>query len=120
MKSGDERVERGKAEDEGPSDLKDPNLAAKECAMLCNLITAESFSGDTNDYSAAEVVYEENENFMEGIQIKPFNLEKEREEGYFDAEGNFVEYINENEIKVKQLCLTGLLHSCLKIKKTSL
>ena len=67
--------------------------------MLCNLITAESFSGDTNDYSAAEVVYEENENFMEGIQIKPFNLEKEREEGYFDAEGNFVEHINENEIK---------------------
>ncbi|KAB5563780.1 hypothetical protein DKX38_003834 [Salix brachista] len=100
VKSGDERVERGKAEDEGPSDLKDPRLAAKERAMLRILNTAEGLSGDPNDASAAEVVYEENENFVEdGIQIEPFNLEKEREEGYFDAEGNFVEYINENEIK---------------------
>uniref|UniRef100_A0A6N2KJL4 OCRE domain-containing protein n=1 Tax=Salix viminalis TaxID=40686 RepID=A0A6N2KJL4_SALVM len=100
VKSGDERVERGKAEDEGPSDVKDPRLAAKERAMLRNLNTAEGLSGDPNDASAAEVAYEENENFVEdGIQIEPFNLEKEREEGYFDAEGNFVEYINENEIK---------------------
>ncbi|KAJ6389664.1 hypothetical protein OIU77_027897 [Salix suchowensis] len=100
VKSGDERVERGKAEDEGPSDVKDPRLAAKERAMLRNLNTAEGLGGDPNDASAAEVVYEENENFVEdGIQIEPFNLEKEREEGYFDAEGNFVEYINENEIK---------------------
>ncbi|XP_011004970.1 PREDICTED: LIN1-like protein [Populus euphratica] len=100
VKSVDERVDRGKAEEEGPSDLKDPRLAAKERAMLRNLITDEGFSGNINDASAAEVAYEENENFVEdGIQIEPFNLEKEREEGYFDAEGNFVEYINENEIK---------------------
>lgn len=30
-------------------------------------------------------------------------MEKEREEGYFDAEGNFVEFVNENEIKVSIL-----------------
>lgn len=50
------------------------------------------------------VFWQENENFVEdGIQIEPFNLEKEREEGYFDADGNFVEYVNENEIKVNIL-----------------
>jgi hypothetical protein len=60
---------------------------------------------------------QENENFVEdGIQIEPFNLEKEREEGYFDAEGNFVEYINQNEIKVKQT-LSYCLHSCLRLQK---
>ena len=36
----------------------------------------------------------------DGIQIEPFNLDKERDEGYFDAGENFVEYVNENEIKV--------------------
>lgn len=36
----------------------------------------------------------------DGIQIEPFNLRQEREEGYFDANGNFVEYAKENEIKV--------------------
>ena len=54
----DERVDRGKAEEEGPSDLKDPRLAAKERAMLRNLITDEGFSGHINDASAAEVAYE--------------------------------------------------------------
>ncbi|KAG6792482.1 hypothetical protein POTOM_001632 [Populus tomentosa] len=96
VKSGDEIVDRSKAGEEGPSERKDPRLAAKERAILRNEITAQIFSEDTNDPSAAE----ENENFVEdGIQIEPFNLEKEREEGYFDAEGNFVEYINQNEIK---------------------
>ncbi|KAI5602878.1 hypothetical protein BDE02_01G183100 [Populus trichocarpa] len=100
VKSGDEIVDRSKAGEEGPSERKDPRLAAKERAILRNEITAQIFSEDTNDPSAAEVAYEENENFVEdGIQIEPFNLEKEREEGYFDAEGNFVEYINQNEIK---------------------
>ena len=26
------------------------------------------------------------------IPLEPFNLRKEREEGYFDAEGNYIEY----------------------------
>lgn len=57
---------------------------------------------------------QENENFVEdGILIEPFNLEKEKEEGYFDAEGNFVEYIIQNEIKVKRT----RLHSFLRLQK---
>uniref|UniRef100_A0A6N2MPM6 OCRE domain-containing protein n=1 Tax=Salix viminalis TaxID=40686 RepID=A0A6N2MPM6_SALVM len=100
VKTGDETVDRSKAEEEGPSERKDPRLAAKERALLRNEITAQIFCEDTNDASAAEVAYEENENFVEdGILIEPFNLEKEKEEGYFDAEGNFVEYIIQNEIK---------------------
>lgn len=48
--------------------------------------------------------WQDNENFVEdGIQIEPFNLDKERQEGYFDAQGNFVEYVSEKEIKVKYL-----------------
>nr|TKW32904.1 LOW QUALITY PROTEIN: hypothetical protein SEVIR_2G197600v2 [Setaria viridis] len=33
------------------------------------------------------------------IRIEPFNLERKREEGYFDENGNFVEYARGNEIK---------------------
>lgn len=34
----------------------------------------------------------------DGITIEPFNLNQEREEGYFDAEGNYVEYrLNDDE-----------------------
>lgn len=48
--------------------------------------------------------WQDNESFVEdGIQIEPFNLDKERQEGYFDAEGNFVEYVDDKEIKVKTL-----------------
>ena len=47
--------------------------------------------------------WQENENFdADGIQLEPFNLDKEREEGYFDAAGNFVEYVNDKEIKVRR------------------
>ena len=50
------------------------------------------------------VFWQDNESFVDdGIQIEPFNLDKEREEGYFDADGNFVEYVNENEIKVNTI-----------------
>lgn len=48
--------------------------------------------------------WQDNETFVEeGVQIDPFNLDKEREEGYFDANGNYVEYVNENQIKVANL-----------------
>ncbi|KAK9163172.1 hypothetical protein Syun_004074 [Stephania yunnanensis] len=44
--------------------------------------------------------WQDNTNFVEdGIRIVPFNLDQEREEGYFDVEGNFVEYVSEKEIK---------------------
>ncbi|KAJ3677297.1 hypothetical protein LUZ60_003021 [Juncus effusus] len=52
------------------------------------------------DLSKAEIRYQENVNFVEdGIQIEPFNLDNEREEGYFDANGNYVEYARDNQIK---------------------
>ncbi|KAH7575500.1 hypothetical protein ACOSP7_004863 [Xanthoceras sorbifolium] len=105
VKAGDEVavVDKGKAVDDGPRDLHDPRLAAKERASRRNQITYELCSeekGIVTDISAAEMTYQENENFVDdGIQIEPFNLDKEREEGYFDAQGNFVEYVNDNEIK---------------------
>ncbi|XP_022141936.1 CD2 antigen cytoplasmic tail-binding protein 2 [Momordica charantia] len=103
VKPGDAFVDKGKAE-ESPKDLTDPRFAAKERAKRRNQMTADLFSeenrGLVNNISAAEVTYEDSENFeADGIQIEPFNLDKEREEGYFDADGNFVEYVNDNEIK---------------------
>lgn len=38
----------------------------------------------------------------EGTQLEPFNLKKEREDGYFDAEGNYVEYRQENDARVSR------------------
>ncbi|XP_021282775.1 protein LIN1 isoform X3 [Herrania umbratica] len=103
VKPGEEAVNRVDVED-GSGDLKDPRLAAKDRAKRRSQITTELFTedgrGTLNDVSTAEVAYEDNENFVDdGIQIEPFNLNKEREEGYFDADGNFVEYVNDNEIK---------------------
>lgn len=47
------------------------------------------------------IFWQGNENLDEdGVPIEPFNLDKEREEGYFDAQGNFVEYVKDKEIKV--------------------
>lgn len=52
--------------------------------------------------------WQENEAFNdEGVTVEPFNLDKEREEGYFDENGNYVEYVNQNEIKVMKI-LTDL------------
>ena len=40
-------------------------------------------------------------NFIDdGIEIEPFNLDQEREEGYFDESGNFVEFARGNDMKV--------------------
>lgn len=45
--------------------------------------------------------WQDDDDFVQdGIQIEPFNLKQEREEGYFDADMNFVEFVNEKEIKV--------------------
>ncbi|KAK7331708.1 hypothetical protein VNO80_28445 [Phaseolus coccineus] len=106
VKSGDEVVEEGNVE-EGEVDIMNPQVAAKAAKERANRrtqFTAELLSEGTGgigiDFSVAEVTYEDNENFVDdGIQIEPFNLDKEREEGYFDAAGNFVEYVRENEIK---------------------
>ncbi|XP_058771741.1 uncharacterized protein LOC131645100 isoform X2 [Vicia villosa] len=88
--------------EENVNDLSNPIVAAKERVKRRNQITAELLSEENGgvSISAAEVTYEDNEDFVDdGIQIEPFNLDKEREEGYFDASGNFVEYVRENEIK---------------------
>ncbi|KAJ7946718.1 CD2 antigen cytoplasmic tail-binding protein 2 [Quillaja saponaria] len=103
VKSGEEIVDKGNAEND-PNDLLNRRVVAKARAKRRNQMTAELFSqenrGILNDISAAEVTYEDNANFVDdGIQIEPFNLDKEREEGYFDADGNFVEYFNDNDIK---------------------
>ncbi|CAI0448499.1 unnamed protein product [Linum tenue] len=82
------------------ADDADARLAATERAKRRNQITAELFDGEVNDVSAAEVTYEDNDSFVDdGVQMEPFNLDREREEGYFDAQGNFVEYVNENDFK---------------------
>ncbi|KAE8729598.1 hypothetical protein F3Y22_tig00003507pilonHSYRG00125 [Hibiscus syriacus] len=103
VKPGEEAVNRVDIVD-GSCDLTDPRFAAKERAKRHCQITTELFAEDgrgmLNDVSAAEVSYEDNENFIDdGVQIEPFNLDKEREEGYFDVEGNFVEYVANKEIK---------------------
>lgn len=104
VKPGDDVVvDKGKAVDDGQTDLTDPRFAAKERANRRNQMTYELCSEENRgiiNISAAEETYEDNENFVDdGIHIEPFNLDKEREEGYFDADGNFVEYVNDNEIK---------------------
>ena len=48
----------------------------------------------------------------EGVTIEPFNLKQEREEGYFDADGNYVEYRNDNNVKV-YLRTTTIIIECL-------
>ncbi|CAJ2655008.1 unnamed protein product [Trifolium pratense] len=87
------------------NDLSNPVLAAKERMKRRNEIIAELLCEEdeiiSNNISAAEVKYKENKNFVEdGIHIEPFNLDKEREEGYFDASEHYVEYVRDNnEIK---------------------
>ncbi|XP_074558938.1 uncharacterized protein LOC141814883 isoform X2 [Curcuma longa] len=78
----------------------DPGLAAKERSKRRNKMRESEVLGDQVDSRSGEVQYEDNTNFEDdGIQIEPFNLKQEREEGYFDENGNFVEYAKQNEVK---------------------
>ncbi|RAL44988.1 hypothetical protein DM860_003747 [Cuscuta australis] len=86
------------------SGWKNARDAATVRAMHRNKVTNELLEeenrGMAPDIALAEETYEENEIFIDdGIQIEPFNLEKEREEGYFDANGNYVEYAYERDVK---------------------
>ncbi|KAG0609582.1 hypothetical protein M758_8G195400 [Ceratodon purpureus] len=79
----------------GPILSTDPRLAAKERAMQRTVLHEQLISSE--DVALVEdVVAAEEEGDMlrleDGITIEPFNLNQEREEGYFDAEGNYVEY----------------------------
>ncbi|XAR53058.1 hypothetical protein NMG60_11021453 [Bertholletia excelsa] len=107
VKPGDEKVDVFQPSDDGASEWSKPHLAAKERAMRRKQTTGEAAqiipeesSEMLHDISAAEVHYEDDETLVDdGIQIEPFNLDQEREEGYFDEQGHYVEYVNENEIK---------------------
>ncbi|CAL0309509.1 unnamed protein product [Lupinus luteus] len=108
VKQGDEVVNTQKFEgEEDATDLIDPIAvanAAKERSKRRHQSTADLFIEESetalNDLSEAEESYEENENFVDdGIQIEPFNLSKEKEEGFFDPAGNYVEFVRDNEIK---------------------
>ncbi|ONK74039.1 uncharacterized protein A4U43_C03F2160 [Asparagus officinalis] len=98
---GDGVVHRRDDEDEDLDAVVDPRLAAKERAKRRSQIREEELFRDQQaDVSAAEVYYDENTKFEDdGIEIEPFNLKQEREEGYFDASGNYVEYVGQNQIK---------------------
>ncbi|GAA0154605.1 RNA splicing factor [Lithospermum erythrorhizon] len=92
-------------EEAKPVGAREPRLAAQERVMRRNQITAELLDEEyreiLDDISRAEFHdYKDNETFIDGdIQLEPFNLSREREEGYFDADGNYVEYMKENAIK---------------------
>ncbi|MQM17055.1 hypothetical protein Taro_050022 [Colocasia esculenta] len=83
-----------------------PEHAAKERAKRRSLKRENDLfkdqvgAGGVEDIARAEVHYEVNDSFEDdGIKIEPFNLKQEREEGYFDTEGNYVEYVAKDEIK---------------------
>ncbi|KAI3941115.1 hypothetical protein MKX01_001543 [Papaver californicum] len=85
-----------------PVEIFDTKVAAHERAkrriqMIDDLISGE----EPNAIDKAEVrTYKENANFEEdGTVIEPFNLEQEKEEGYFDDNGNFVHYATDKGIK---------------------
>ncbi|CAN8298836.1 unnamed protein product [Cochlearia groenlandica] len=76
---------------------REARAAAVERARIRNRNTTELFIDDDDEPG---VFYEDDGNRTEdGIQIEAFSLDREKEEGYFDAHGNFVEYVREKEDK---------------------
>ncbi|CAK9151663.1 unnamed protein product [Ilex paraguariensis] len=78
-------------------------LAAKEREIRRDQFNAELLReenrGMTDEITRAEVQYDDDDTFVQdGIRIEPFNLTEEREEGYFDDSGNFVEFMCDSEI----------------------
>ncbi|XP_063936339.1 uncharacterized protein LOC108224648 isoform X2 [Daucus carota subsp. sativus] len=76
-------------------------IAARERALRRKMnIPADEDTDMLHDISVAEVRYQDNDTFVDdGVNIEPFNLEKENKEGFFDETGNYVEYVNEKQIK---------------------
>ncbi|NP_001143950.1 uncharacterized protein LOC100276763 [Zea mays] len=82
--------------------MLNPELAAERRARQrhVQLKEGDDAKGGAAEVKGFEVRYNDSVNFVDdGIRIEPFNLEREREEGYFDENGNFVEYARGNEIK---------------------
>ncbi|GJP73204.1 hypothetical protein CLOP_g3943, partial [Closterium sp. NIES-67] len=79
-------------------DSADPRVAAQARAQQRK--RGKNKWGDTafggvEDVVGAEEDFQGEEEEKEAIE--PFNLQQEREEGYFDAEGNYVEYREDTE-----------------------
>ncbi|KAF0893946.1 hypothetical protein E2562_033367 [Oryza meyeriana var. granulata] len=85
---------------EGIDGLINPELAAERRARRRHRKDEDDQQGAASDVRGFEVRYEDGANLVDdGIRLEPFNLEQEREEGYFDENGNFVEYTRGNDIK---------------------
>ena len=56
-----------------------------------------------DDLEDVEEILEQEED--EGIQLEPFNLAKEREEGHFDEGGNYVEHREEEDASLQDAWL---------------
>ncbi|TVU09345.1 hypothetical protein EJB05_42815 [Eragrostis curvula] len=79
--------------------VMNPELAAERRARQRHQREKDD-TQSTAEVKGFEVRYDDGVNFVDdGIRIEPFNLEQEREEGYFDENGNFVEYAKGNELK---------------------
>lgn len=71
-----------------------------------------------DDVAAAEAAYDEPDELWteDGIPIEPFHLKREREEGYFDVDGNYVEYALKDADDAWLSSLAGA-NSCLNLCK---
>ena len=58
----------------------------------------------------AEADYDEPDELMDwdGVPLEPFNLKAERERGYFDAEGNYLEFSNPEDNDAWLASLAGV------------
>lgn len=68
--------------------------------------TTKSFQEEPFNFSSLVQDYDDEHGLVrddEGTKLEPFNLKKEREDGYFDAEGNYVEYRQENDARVSEM-----------------
>ncbi|GJN34138.1 hypothetical protein PR202_gb22780 [Eleusine coracana subsp. coracana] len=102
-KHRDSAAERSDAAPFDIDSVMNPELAAERRARQRHQREKDDAQGNTAEVKVFEVRYDDGVNFVDdGIRIEPFNLEQEREEGYFDENGNFVEYARGNELKVLQ------------------
>ncbi|CAH8282005.1 unnamed protein product [Eruca vesicaria subsp. sativa] len=76
---------------------------ARDAALERARVRKQNITGlfiDDDGDDQAEEIYENDGNRTEdGIQIEAFSLDREKEEGYFDGDGNYVEYVREKEDK---------------------
>ncbi|KAL8097491.1 uncharacterized protein LOC141686862 [Apium graveolens] len=88
-------------EEEDVQPETEAQIAARERALRRKMNTPiEEDTDMLHDISVAEVQYKDNDTLVDdGVNIEPFNLEKENKEGFFDDTGNYVEYVSKKQIK---------------------